>query len=664
MAITKAQFASAINKINAIKRPIHGKAIFYTPDAVEVASSSQPVESHGTANQPPALLNNNLTSLIEKTLDVAETHSTNNDSLSGTNIQHSGTINQSPSNLSGTHSGTNSELSRHIPVAHIEHSGTNINTPGAIDQLHSNLSEEPQGTHPEYLGAYPGAHIKHSGTNINQSGTINPLYSNFSGTISGTRTEHSGTTSGTHIEHLGTNTSPSGTSKQLHSNLSGTHLGTNLAYMETNIDHSGTILGTISSHPGTNLSSMGTHSGTGSPSSGTHPGINLAHTGTSSGTNSSTSGTNLAEEPYLFKDASTHSGINSDNLSSTSGTNTPIQGTNFTSTSQFTGTNSSTSGTNSIAEALHQGTNFVETLPENTALKSRKYVHTTIRGIPFKIMLHLVTNLEDKIRLITKKINHATLALNVEASLDSTKKSLKRLKQKNVITTVEYSTNRYDGYSVFKIAPSFYRTFKERVGVSDSNSNNSNNIIITTTEQKSEPRQANIDLPDDWLEIDLEPLKHIGLSKNHLISLYKSDKTSPKIVQESINHFAWGLINNEANYKKYQNLLMPLIGVLKKGEIWVESKYESPQQLALKKLIALRQAEKERQNKLIEDLIEIEFPQWKKTLSKEEITSIAPNLGDSGFARDVLLKLHFRDEILLPKLTAEGKIKRYENTTT
>ena len=180
-------------------------------------------------------------------------------------------------------------------------------------------------------------------------------------------------------------------------------------------------------------------------------------------------------------------------------------------------------------------------------------------------MMYLVLNLTDKMRLITKKINHAVSALNVEASLDTTKKSLKRLKKKNVISTIEFSTNRYAGYSIFTISQSFYRNFKEKVEGTNSNNNSIINNITTIEEEIS--KDVSKDLPQEWLDIDTTPLKHIGLSMHHLVSLYKSNKTSPTIVQESINHFSWGLINNESNYKKYQNLLIPLIGVLKKGGI-------------------------------------------------------------------------------------------------
>lgn len=51
----------------------------------------------------------------------------------------------------------------------------------------------------------------------------------------------------------------------------------------------------------------------------------------------------------------------------------------------------------------------------------------------------------------------------------------------------------------------------------------------------------------------------LGLSLQHLIMLYKSSKTTSAIVQESINAYAWSVEHNSEAYKKYKNYLTVLL---------------------------------------------------------------------------------------------------------
>jgi len=245
------------------------------------------------------------------------------------------------------------------------------------------------------------------------------------------------------------------------------------------------------------------------------------------------------------------------------------------------------------------------------------------------------------------------LANKLGISLNSIKKTIGRLKQKGVIKSAETNTGRGGGVR-YRVAPNIQYKMKKEFS-----SYNSNNTIITTTEKKDDKEEVG-SFPSEWLNIDITPLRHIGFSETHIKLLYETKKTTPEIVQESINHFAWGIINNAGNYKKYSNLLNPLLGILKQGRVWVESGYEPPQQAALRELIEMQRIQNEHQEKLINDLMEITFPQWKITLNSEQVNQIVPQDGrNSSYSSDILLKSYFKREVLLPKLLAEGKIKNF-----
>lgn len=166
-------------------------------------------------------------------------------------------------------------------------------------------------------------------------------------------------------------------------------------------------------------------------------------------------------------------------------------------------------------------------------------------------------------------------------------------------------------------------------------------------------------LPEEWKKIDFFQLRIINFSETQLIQLYEGNLNSPDIIQESINHFAFGLENNE-KFKAYKEPLNVLMGVLRKGGAWIEPNYESPKQKALRDFVEQKKKEKENYDAIIQALAEIEFPSWKKTLSEDNIKLIVPadvlkvNLAPAITA---VLRKYYIEKILLPRLIQEGMIQ-------
>ena len=143
-----------------------------------------------------------------------------------------------------------------------------------------------------------------------------------------------------------------------------------------------------------------------------------------------------------------------------------------------------------------------------------------------------------------------------------------------------------------------------------SNSSNINNKIITT-------------LSEEWQKINFEPLAEIGFSETQLRQLYEKN-LDPEMIQQSILHFAWGLENNTKIREKYPDPLNTLMGVLRKGGIWTEANYESPEIIAMRQMVEIKKREKEKKQKLLMELAEIEFPEWRGQLSQEEVKKYLP----------------------------------------
>lgn len=125
-------------------------------------------------------------------------------------------------------------------------------------------------------------------------------------------------------------------------------------------------------------------------------------------------------------------------------------------------------------------------------------------------------------------------------------------------------------------------------------------------------------LPEEWQKINFEPLKKINFSEKHLLDIYETKLCDPEMVQESIYHFAFGLETQPEKYKKYDSPLTVLIGCLRKGKTWLESKYESPKERALRELIEERKRQDENKKNLINALYQQEFDRWLKSLSESE----------------------------------------------
>ena len=142
-------------------------------------------------------------------------------------------------------------------------------------------------------------------------------------------------------------------------------------------------------------------------------------------------------------------------------------------------------------------------------------------------------------------------------------------------------------------------------------SSSSNNNKDTTTNGN--------ELPEEWRNINLDPLQDIGFSEKHLRQIFNLNL--PDVVEESIKHFAFGLLNNP-NAKQYTNPINVIMGVLRKGQAWVENNYKSPQEIAQQELASRKKAEAERLAKLAQEIYDAEFKIWENGLSAEEIKAI------------------------------------------
>jgi len=133
-------------------------------------------------------------------------------------------------------------------------------------------------------------------------------------------------------------------------------------------------------------------------------------------------------------------------------------------------------------------------------------------------------------------------------------------------------------------------------------------------------------LPQEWEELDIEPLKHIGFSRGHLVQLFKQGDLEAQSIQDSIYHFAYDLkYNNKGANITKSSPIGYFMGILKRSAIYnAPDNYESPKDRALRELVEQKKAEKEKRDAMIKELINMAFDDWQAKLSQEEKDQLIP----------------------------------------
>lgn len=248
-----------------------------------------------------------------------------------------------------------------------------------------------------------------------------------------------------------------------------------------------------------------------------------------------------------------------------------------------------------------------------------------------------------------------TLSIRIKTTKDITRTSLKRLQKKLILLKEKGERGRLGSTQVtipnyilkeclnlFTCPPkSLYEIGNEnRYDNRYDNSVYSSSIYTNTTTK-------NIDLPEDWLRINIAPLESIRFSSTQIKQLYTQALNTPEVIQESINHFAFGLKNNQ-KFKNYNDPLNVLMGVLRKGEIWIESNYESPLEIAQRQMIEQKKIERERKKQLEDEAFKVALDEWKETMTAKELEEISAKDNPKDVTpKNVKITIYFK-EIIWP----------------
>ncbi len=287
----------------------------------------------------------------------------------------------------------------------------------------------------------------------------------------------------------------------------------------------------------------------------------------------------------------------------------------------------------------------------NSVYKPLFLCFADLRSNPLKLIRFLfVLSSAENNEYKTCRVRLKEMMQQLNISKDSARTALRFLLKNKLITRIEYQVGVH-GWSRYKIEKGLANEiesgilkgsiapFKIVTDFQDQQfeSNDSRNLLHN-------PITLDTVSSSGWDNIDITPLEKIGFNNKHLLQL--KSKTSPDIVQESINHFSFALENNP-KAKAYTNPIATFIVVMKRGEAWIEPNYRSPQELAQQKFLENKKAGLERKQKLEEEAYKLALLEWQSNLTHEEIEKLAPNKKGSGDVtpQPAKLSIYFKEKI-------------------
>jgi len=262
--------------------------------------------------------------------------------------------------------------------------------------------------------------------------------------------------------------------------------------------------------------------------------------------------------------------------------------------------------------------------------------------------------------LLSPPISTEEIRHTLKISAERVRNLIFRITKKGGVRVTQHKSGQ-SAYRVFELPKSLYQWMIDQqtnrgIRFTEPLANPLANALYSNSSSLIN-KKTTTSLPEDWKKINYDPLVEFGFSETQLKQLYETNLTNPEVIQESINHFAYGLENNEKTKAyKIKDPLNIFMGVLRKGQSWHETNYISPKELALKKIVEGKKKEKERYDLMIKELMDIEFPAWRNKISPSQIKLIVPeetlriNLAPAITAS---LRTHYLEKILLPKLEPE-----------
>ena len=293
----------------------------------------------------------------------------------------------------------------------------------------------------------------------------------------------------------------------------------------------------------------------------------------------------------------------------------------------------------------------------------------------------------------TTSIQLNALAKILKTTTGAAKETIKRLVKKSLLERLTFRTGR-GGFSNYILPEPVYRqlfelesrnklgTNREQTGnkpgtepgtepgTSSSSSSSSldlDNFKTTTTSEPQLLKMEAVQLNIEWQSIDYSTLAEIGFTETHLVQVIRQGKLSSVEVQDSIHFFAFDLKRNGKGTAIHGSPLNFFMGILRRGQAYAPpDNFESPEAEARRKYLEGKRSLEAKRLVEEQELQTLEFTQWKRGLSVNDIAVIVPEYAQKrpGPIQDAALLDHFEKAIWpVVKNQVPGLGADYERST-
>ena len=277
---------------------------------------------------------------------------------------------------------------------------------------------------------------------------------------------------------------------------------------------------------------------------------------------------------------------------------------------------------------------------------------------------------------ITDEIRVLDIAEAIQAPVNNTKNVLHELVKATAISRSESKKGR-GGWTRFQIVDSIFEDLVlnesrrkqvengqiiDRKQVDkwvdkwvDAPSSSSSTILesknLLTTHPEPD-RKEDSGLPEDWKQINCSPLHEIYFGQAQLNQIAQLGKLSPTDIQESIYAFAFDLKKNQKAKSLKSPPLNFFMGILRKGIPYAPpDNYESPEDEARRKYLEAKRAQIARRDAIERETLELEFEEWKNSLTPTNCRELAPHAKIDGSEMQLAaLKQYFKESVYLNRL--------------
>ncbi len=271
------------------------------------------------------------------------------------------------------------------------------------------------------------------------------------------------------------------------------------------------------------------------------------------------------------------------------------------------------------------------------------------------------------------------LAVSLKSTSAAVRKAIQRLEQKGSLRRAGYKDGR-GGWTEYQLSDSTYGALlldesrakvESNLGQSRAKVEpelepqlrprlpSSSSYVLdkefktTTTSEPELSKDDTNKLSPEWKQVNCAPLAEYGFGESQLSQIVRDKLLTPEMVQDSIFAFAFDLRENGKAKELRGAPLNYFMGTLRKGLAYARPpNYETPQEAARRKRLEILQREESRRQAEEQQLLELEFSNWKRGGAAAEIVAQLPDYARRpGPVQDSSLKTHFVENVW-PELQA------------